>query len=152
MTTDSAQPTEYVTLMSGGQGFGIEIRQIREIRRWSPVTALPHALPGVLGVINLRGAVVPILDLAAWLGLGATPASSRNVFVVAQAEGRSVGLLVESVSEIVAVDPAQIRAVPTGAGPAGAHCVHGLIDAGDDMIRVMDLCAVLQPLGAGMSS
>ena len=60
---------EFVALTAGDQLFCIEIRQILELRRWSPVTALPHSPPDVLGVINLRGAVIPIIDLAARFGL-----------------------------------------------------------------------------------
>lgn len=137
---------EYVTLMSGGQGFGIEIRQIIEIRRWSAITALPHAPFGVLGVINLRGAVVPIVDLAARLGLGATPDTGRSVFVITRIDQRTVGLLVDSVSEIITVRQDQFRDVPAAAGLEGGHCVQALIEADVDIIRVVDLSAVLPAL------
>jgi purine-binding chemotaxis protein CheW len=137
---------EYVTLMAGGQAFGIEIRQIREIRRWSPVTALPHAAFGVLGVINLRGAVVPILDLAARLGLGHSAHSGRAVFVITRIGQRTMGLMVDSVSEIISIHRDQLRDVPAAAGADGAHCVEALIETGQDMIRVVDLSAVLQAL------
>lgn len=60
---------EFVSLTAGNQSFCIEITQIRELRRWTPVTALPYAEDAVLGVMNLRGAVIPISDLAAKLGL-----------------------------------------------------------------------------------
>ena len=66
------QPIEFVTLVAGAQSFCIEITQIREIRRWTPVTILPHSPSYVLGVINLRGAVIPILDLAEKLGFEKT--------------------------------------------------------------------------------
>lgn len=143
---------EFVTLMAGGQSFGVGIRQVREIRRWSPVTALPHAPFGVMGVINLRGAVVPILDLSARLGLGPGPDGGRSVFVIAQAESRTVGLLVDSVSEIIGARRDQIRDLPTGAGLDGAQGVQSLIETGDGMIRVVDLRAVLPPLDAAPPS
>jgi purine-binding chemotaxis protein CheW len=145
-------PLEFVTLMAGGQSFGIGIRQVREIRRWSPVTPLPHAPFGVLGVINLRGAVVPILDLAARLGLGACAAGERSVFVVARADSRTVGLLVDSVSEIVGVRRDQLRDLPAAAGLEAAQGVQSLIDTGDGMIRVVDLRAVLPPLEGGLAA
>lgn len=138
-----AELHEYVTLMSGGQGFGIQIRQIIEIRRWSSITALPHAPYGVLGVINLRGAVVPIVDLAARLGLGSTPDSGRSVFVITRIDQRTVGLLVDSVSEIITVRRDQFRDVPTAAGLEGDHCVQALIEVGNDIIRIVDLSAVM---------
>jgi chemotaxis signal transduction protein len=67
--TDQA---EFVSFVSGGQGYCIEVARVREIRRWSPVTTLPHAPRYFLGVMNLRGAVIPIIDLALRLGLAAT--------------------------------------------------------------------------------
>ena len=60
---------EFVSFVAGGQSFCIDIMQIRELRRWSPVTSIPHSPSHVLGVMNLRGAVIPIYDLAAKLGL-----------------------------------------------------------------------------------
>ncbi len=148
MTTAAADAElhEYVTLMSGGQGFGIQIRQIIEIRRWSSITALPHAPFGVLGVINLRGAVVPIVDLAARLGLGSTPDSGRSVFVITRIDQRTVGLLVDSVAEIITVCRDQFRDVPTATGLEADHCVQALIEAGEDIIRIVDLPAVMPAL------
>lgn len=140
---------EYVTLTSGGQGFGIQIQEIREIRRWSPITALPHAPFGLLGVINLRGAVVPILDLAARLGLGSTAISARAVFIITRIGQRTMGLLAESVSEIISVHRGQLRELPNAAGLEGVHCVQSLIETEHEMIRVVDLRAVapvLDPL------
>jgi purine-binding chemotaxis protein CheW len=137
---------EYVTLMSGNQGFGIEIRQIIEIRRRSPITALPHAPFGVLGVINLRRAVVPVVDLAAWLGLGATPDTGRSVFVITRIDQRTVGLLVDSVSEIITVGRDRFRDVPAAAGLEADHCVQAHIEAEADIIRIVDLSAVMPVL------
>jgi purine-binding chemotaxis protein CheW len=149
--TIDADTLEYVTLVAGGQGFGIEIRQIREIRRWSQITTLPHAPSGVLGVINLRGAVVPIVDLAVRLGLGDTADSGRNVFVIVQVESRTLGLLVDSVSEIIEVRRDRLRDVPSVGGFGGADCVAALIETGEDMIRVVDLRAVMPMLdGTGL--
>ena len=78
----SKSEVEFVTFSAGNQSFSLEITQVREIRRWSPVTAIPHAPIEVLGVMNLRGSVIPIYDLAARFGLGQTPENPRNVIVV----------------------------------------------------------------------
>ena len=79
MSEDSVKSeVEFVTFSAGDQSFSIEITQVREIRRWSPVTALPHAPNEVLGVMNLRGSVIPIYDLAARFGLGQTSQWSRG--------------------------------------------------------------------------
>lgn len=137
-----ADVLEFVTLVAGAPAFGIEIRHIREIRRWSLITTLPHAASSVLGVINLRGAVVPVIDLASRLSLGPTAPSACNVFVIARIDQRTVGLLVESVSEITAVRRDRLRDVPAVAGLEERGCVRALVETGEDMIRVIDLRAV----------
>ncbi len=97
--TSSPTDAEFVSFFAGGQSFSLAITQVREIRRWSPVTPLPNAPRELLGVMNLRGAVIPIYDLAAGFGLPPTAENHRNVIVVAMHEGQTVGLLVEAVSK-----------------------------------------------------
>ena len=134
---------EFVTLVAGGQSFCIEITQIREIRRWSPVTHLPHSPSYVLGVINLRGAVVPILDLAAKLGFSAIAPTERHVIIITAIDDRIVGLLVESVSEILGVQADMVRETPRTKEDASAIAVAGIIPVGDDMIKIISLDALL---------
>ncbi|SIO02955.1 purine-binding chemotaxis protein CheW [Rhodovulum sp. ES.010] len=128
---------EFVTLKAGGQSFCIEITQIREIRRWSPVTALPHAEDAVLGVMNLRGAVIPIVDLAARLGLGACDASPRHVIMVVAVGTRTIGLLVDSVSEILTVNGDQICEAPSMGNGELANSILGLVSVEEDMSRIL---------------
>lgn len=137
---------EFVTLKAGGQSFCIEITQIREIRRWSPVTALPQAEQAVLGVMNLRGAVIPIVDLAARLGLGACDASPRHVIMVVAVGDKTVGLLVDSVSEILTVSGEQICEAPMMGRGDIPNSILGLISVEDGMSRILSP-AVLLPRG-----
>ncbi|MEM9755342.1 MAG: chemotaxis protein CheW [Pseudomonadota bacterium] len=134
---------EFVSFVAGGQSFCIEITQIREIRRWTPVTALPHADRAILGVINLRGSVIPIVDLAEQLGLGTTEASTRSVVIVVAIGPQTVGLLVNSVSEILAVAVDTICEAPPMSKGVDADCIIGLVSVEDDMSRVLALDAVL---------
>ena len=140
----SEKQMEFVTLVAGGQSFCIEITQIREIRRWSPVTLLPHSPPYVLGVINLRGAVIPILDLAAKLGFSAIAPTERHVIIITAIEERIVGLLVESVSEILGVQTDMVRETPKTEEDAATRAVEGIIPVGDNMIKIINLDAFLQ--------
>ncbi len=136
---------EFVTFSAGEQSFSIEITQVREIRRWSPVTALPHAPHEVLGVMNLRGSVIPIYDLAARFGLGQTPENPRNVIVVAMHGGQTVGLLVEAVSEILSVSREKIQETPDIRSEVARQSITGVIPIETGMTRVIDLGAVLHP-------
>lgn len=142
--THSDSQFEFITFSTGGQNFCLEITQIREIRRWTPVTALPHTPGDVLGVMNLRGAVIPIFDLAARFGLGHTKANERNVVIVAAVEGTIFGLLVESVSEILSVDKGQIQETPDIKSDATRNAILGVISVEETMVRVVNLDAVVE--------
>lgn len=135
---------EFVALTAGAQLFCIEIRQIRELRRWSPVTALPHSRPDVLGVINLRGAVIPIIDLAARFGLPPIERNERNVIVIVTCDGHTIGLLVQSVSEILTVNADQIQETPDVQSETTRKSVTGVFSSGDDLIRILDLKTVVE--------
>jgi len=141
----TADVVEFVTFFAGGQSFSIDITDVREIRRWSPVTPLPHAPAEVLGVMNLRGSVIPIYDLAARFGLPPTVESPRNVIVVAMHDTQVLGLLVEAVSEILSVSRDKIQATPDVRSDSARQTVTGVITVGEGMTRVIDLGAVVQP-------
>ncbi|WP_040672323.1 chemotaxis protein CheW [Rhodobacter ferrooxidans] len=134
---------EFVTFFTGGQSFSIDITQVREIRRWSAVTPLPHAPAEVLGVMNLRGSVIPIFDLAVRFGLNRTPDNARNVVVIAAHDNQTVGLLVESVSEILSVSRDRIQETPDLRSDNSRQSIIGVITVDEGMTRVIDLGAVI---------
>ncbi len=135
----TAKEMEFVTLVAGGQNFCIEITQIREIRRWSPVTILPHSPYYVLGVMNLRGAVIPIVDLAAKLGFEKIEPTERHVIIITAVEEKIVGLLVESVSEIIGVSTDMVRDIPRGPEDATTRAILGIIAIGEEMTKIINL-------------
>ena len=141
---DIASQAEFVTFFTGGQSFSIDIRQVREIRRWSAVTPLPHSPAEVLGVMNLRGSVIPIFDLAVRFGLDRTPDNPRNVVVIAAHGSQTVGLLVESVSEILSVARDRIQETPDLRCDNSRQSIIGIIPVDDGMTRIIDLGAVIQ--------
>ena len=142
--SSNAKELEFVTLIAGGQNFCIEITQIREIRRWSPITILPHSPAHVLGVINLRGAVIPIIDLAAKLGFARIEPTERHVIIITSIDKTIVGLLVESVSEILGIGSDMVRETPRGPEDATTRAILGVIPIGDDMTKIINL-ATLSP-------
>ncbi|GAA0550258.1 purine-binding chemotaxis protein CheW [Rhizomicrobium palustre] len=108
-TADSRQ---YITFFANGQEFAADIMAIREIRGWTDTTALPHVPHYVRGVINLRGIVLPVIDLKAKLGLGLTEASPKNVIIVVSWDNHTTGVLVDAVSDIVTVRSSDIQPPP----------------------------------------
>ena len=142
--TQSLGEIELVVFCSGGQSFSLDIRHVREIRGQSAITQLPHAPEEVLGVMNLRGAVIPVFDLSSCFGLGPTAADPRNVIMIAMNGARMIGLLVQAVSEIVSIPHNSIQDAPAMlGGPAQSH-ISGLIPLADGMSRVIDLPALIQ--------
>ena len=144
LETTSHANAEFVTFVSGGQNFCIEITQIREIRRWSPVAVLPHSPEFVLGIINLRGTVIPIFDLAMRLGLGPTEQAERTVIIIVANKDQTVGLLVDSVSEILNVKNETIQEAPGFGDDQKDDCILGVISIDEDMTRVIDLESVIE--------
>ena len=133
---------EFVTFTTAGQSYCLEIKQIREIRRWVPVTALPHSAADVMGVMNLRGTVIPIIDLAIRFGLGRTQLSERTVVIIVSFAGQTLGLMVEAVSEILTVQDDQIREPPAIKSHATRQSIQGLIPIEGGMTRIIDLHCV----------
>jgi purine-binding chemotaxis protein CheW len=134
---------EFVIFSVSNQTFCLEIQQIHEIRRWSPVTVMPHSPPVVLGVMNLRGAVIPIFDLATRFGLGRTKHNDRNVVIVSSISGKAVGLLVDTVSEIKSIHSEDIKDTPDVKSDATRECIQGVISIEGEMVRVLNLKSVI---------
>lgn len=134
---------ELIAFRTAGQDFCVDIMSVREIRGWTPTTILPHAPDYVLGVINLRGNVVPIVDLASRLGLGAIDPSVRHVIIIAILGDQTVGLLVEAVSDILTVPAEAIQPTPDIATLEVKGFIEGVIAADDRMIRMIELDNVL---------
>lgn len=130
---------ELITFGIAGQLFGIDIMAIREIRAWSPVTRLPRVPDYVAGVVNLRGAVLPVIDLSLRLGWPATQTTPRNPIIVTVIEGQSRGLIVHDVNDIVAIDRTELQQPDAIAQDHITHFLEGVAPLGDDMVMVLDL-------------
>ncbi|MGI1661640.1 chemotaxis protein CheW [Palleronia sp. KMU-117] len=141
-TGDSAE-IELLTFRVGEQEYSVDIMQVREIRSWTHATSLPHAPAFVRGVINLRGTVLPVLDLALRLGLATEGPDARHVIIVVQSGGRTVGLRVDAVSDILTIPRSELQAPPELATGAGRGFVQSLTLIEGRMVRLLDLDQVL---------
>ncbi len=108
----SSADNEFIAFLVNEHEFCVDIQYVREIRGWSHATPLPHSPDYVIGVMNLRGAILPIIDLSARLGMSASDPGKNHVIMVAQVGEKTFGILVNSVSDIVQVDSEQLRSVP----------------------------------------
>lgn len=140
---------ELITFLVGSQEFCVDVMSVREIRVWTPATPLAHAPSYVCGVINLRGAVLPIVDFAARLGMTPTQATTRHAILVVQIREQAVGLLVEGVSEILTITSDLVQPIPDVASRATREFVNGIVATQGRMISMITLDAMLpEPLEA----
>jgi purine-binding chemotaxis protein CheW len=134
-----AAARQFVTFTCAGQNFGIDIMSMREIRNWSPVTPLPAQKPDVLGVIDIRGRVVPVHDLALRIGCSAERQTQHDgkVILVLKVAGHDMGLLVDSVSDIIEISADDMLPVPQIEGSA-AKFLAGIARQGDTLVAILD--------------
>ena len=142
-TTTAAERRELISFRIGAQEFCADIMAVREIRGWTPATPLPHAPAYVRGVINLRGTVLPIVDLAERLGLPPSEPTQRHVIIVAQVAKQVVGLLVDAVSDILTVDEDLVQPPPDVASERVRLFVRGLLAIEKRMVSLISLDRVL---------
>lgn len=140
--TTSAQ-RQVLTFQLESEVFGVDIMRVREIRGWSAVTAVPETPPHVLGVLNLRGVIVPVIDLRTRLSLPTIEHTATTVIIVITVVGaagkRDFGLVVDAVSDVTDLPANAIKATPSGLGQLNRNCVPELATVGDRMLLLLDI-------------
>ncbi|MFC7704640.1 chemotaxis protein CheW [Plastorhodobacter daqingensis] len=134
---------EIVSFRVAGQDFCIDIGSVREIRGWTPTTVLPHAPDYIRGVMNLRGAVLPVVDLSARLGLGAAEPSERHVVIIVTIGSKTVGLLVEAVSDILSAPGEDFKPTPDVVSDKAKAFVEAVLSVEDRLIRLIELDLIM---------
>ena len=130
---------QFITFTLGAEEYGVDIMQVREVKGWTEATVLPNSPHYMRGVINLRGVIVPILDLRARFGMGATASSPLHVVIIVVTASRLTGLLVDAVSDIISVEGGAVRPVPE-MGPSAGECfLGGLVAHGERMVALVSL-------------
>ena len=144
--TSTDVPTQEIELLSfyvGDHEYSVDIMSVREIRGWTKTTSLPHSPQYVQGVINLRGTVLPVVDLALRLGLSAKEPDERNVVVVVDLDCRTLGLRVDAVSDILSISTNALQDPPQMSADEEDSFVRALTIVDERMVRVLDLKSVL---------
>ena len=130
---------EFVTFAIGADHYGVDIMSVREIKGWSGVSPLAGQPDHVRGVLNLRGVMVPIVDLRCRFGQGTTDATPTHIVIIVSIDNRLVGLLADQVLDIVSYDSAKIQPVPRMGHDSTAHLLAGLVATDSGMITLIDL-------------
>lgn len=133
---------QLLTFALGAEVYGVDILRLKEIRGWSPVTRLPQSPPGVLGVLNLRGVVVPIIDLRVRFGMPAAEFTAVTVIIVLSLRtGRGdqeFGIVVDKVMDVVDIAPDQVRPTPAAGYAATADVIEGIATVDEQMLILLD--------------
>ena len=138
---------QMLTFVLGNEDYGVDILRVQEIRGWSSVTRIPRSAPDVLGVIHLRGAVIPIVDLRLRFALGRAEYNAMTVIIVLtvlSAEGSNeIGVVVDEVKEVVNVDASQLRPAPDLGARQATEYVTGMLPSGERMVVLLDVDRLL---------
>jgi len=132
---------QFLTFLVGDEEYGLDILKVQEVRAHSAITPIPNAPDYVRGVMNLRGTIIPVVDLRARFGLNKVPYSRLNVIVVATVRTKTVGLMVDAVSDVLNFPPDEIQP-PPDFGEA-VHSVSGLARSGEKVILLLDMDRIL---------
>jgi len=141
MSTDTANPpsNEYLSFTLGDEQYGVDILNVQEIRGYDGVTRIPDAPACIKGVINLRGTIVPVMDLRLKLGLEHAEYDAFTVMIVINFNQRVVALVVDSVSDVIELDPSQLRAPPELGNRVDSRCISGIGTVDERMLIVLNI-------------
>jgi purine-binding chemotaxis protein CheW len=140
----SGDTLEIIAFRLHDQEFCVKTTTIREIRGWAPSTPIPHSPADVIGVMNLRGSVIPIIDLAFKLGMKSTVANERSAIVVAEVHNMVIGMLVDRVSDILTISSSQVQPVPEVTASFDRTYCEGIIASENGMICFLNLAKMFK--------
>ncbi|ALQ09532.1 MULTISPECIES: chemotaxis protein CheW [Pseudoalteromonas] len=134
---------QFLTFIMADEEYGVDILTVQEIRSWEEITVLPNAPEFVKGVINLRGTIVPIIDLRLRFGLPSTDYGPLTVVIVIKIEfeqgSKIIGIAVDAVSDVYSIVEQDAKAVPSLSESNNCEYVAGLVNVGDKMVALIDL-------------
>jgi purine-binding chemotaxis protein CheW len=140
---EGADDQQYLTFHLDGEHYGLDILKVQEIRDWAPVTVISNMPAALRGILNLRGNLVPIIDLRAWFGLTRSDCNKGKVVIVTRPQGenseRTIGMVVDGIPEVLKVPTSAIRPAPDLSGAVGTAFISGLIAIETGMTRLLDV-------------
>jgi purine-binding chemotaxis protein CheW len=130
---------EFLTFRLGAEEYGIEILKVQEIRGWETPTAIANTPAFIKGVINLRGIIVPIVDLRLKFRLGTATYDALTVVIILSVARRVVGIVVDAVSDVITLAPQQMRPAPEFGSALDTRFITGLGTVGERMLILADI-------------
>ena len=149
-----AHSGEFLTFRLGGEEYGIDILRVQEIRSYEPPTRIANAPPFIKGVVNLRGVIVPIIDLRLKLGCDSADYDEFTVVIVLNVRGRVVGAVVDSVSDVLELGAADIQPAPEFSAQVDASFITGIgnvtVGQVERMLILMDIDGLMSAADMGL--
>jgi len=136
---------QFITFSIGSEDYGVDILAVREIIAWSSVTHLPNTKDYVRGVINLRGSILPVFDLRCRFGMGLTEATGTHVIIIVTVKGRLIGILADSVSQILMINESEISGVPESGLLVDQEYLGGFATSDTRMVALLDVECLFDP-------
>jgi purine-binding chemotaxis protein CheW len=133
------QPAQYLTFTLAEQEYGISILQVQEIKGLTSITPIPNTPANIGGVMNLRGTIIPVIDLRRKFGLPPVKVSPFTVIIVVTVGTRVMGLLVDAVSDVLAVSPGEMQPPPEFGGEGAVSFIAGMAIAGELLVTLLDM-------------
>lgn len=131
--------SEFLTFTLGGEEYGIEILKVQEIRGYEAMTQIANTPAFIRGVLNLRGVIVPVVDLRLKFELGSAEYNSFTVVIILNVARRVVGIVVDSVADVITLPPEQIHPAPEFSAALNTGYILGLGSIGQRMLILMDI-------------
>lgn len=141
----AAVSLQQLTFALAEEEYGVDILAVREIRGWSHVTRIPQAPDYLLGVLNLRGAIVPVMDLRLRFGLERESYDDTTVMIVVAIGERLFGIVVDAVSDVIDIDPSAIKPVPDMGAVVDTRYLKGLVTHEERMLMLLDVEKLMRP-------
>jgi purine-binding chemotaxis protein CheW len=140
VTADSQQ---YLTFTLGNEEYGVPILTVQEIKGYVPATPIPHTPAFIKGVMDLRGVIMPVLDLRVKFGMPSAEYDQFTVIIVVKVKSKMLGLVVDAVSDVLSVKNGEVRTTPEFGGQIDTRFIQGLAKAGEKLVVLLDLDRVL---------
>ena len=141
LETDNVEnkPLEFLTFTLGDEHYGLDIMQVREIRGYEPVTKIANAPPFIKGVLNLRGDIVPIIDLRVKFDIGEPTYDEFTIVIMLHIGERIVGIVVDSVSDVINITAEEMKPPPEFGVAFDSQYLHGLVAMNEQMIILLNI-------------
>ena len=138
-TGTSLESGQYLTFSLGSEAYGVDILRVQEIKGYTAVTPIPNAPAYLKGVMNLRGTVIPVVDLRLRFGMEPADYTTFTVIIVVTIGARVMGLVVDAVSDVLDIAAGDVEPPPDFGGQVDARCLSGLAKAGDRLVVLLDI-------------